>query len=86
MTKKRPSAIQEWVKEATTDADSYVLKLEDEDIGTEAVLSLVSTVFLLDYMFYESGGLCEKTVHGCFACQLCNVYCCGYVGLCKCYL
>ena len=85
LTKRRPSGVEELVQEVITDADSFVLTLEDTEVDTEALLSIFATVILLDYLLYENGGLCEGTTHGCMSCQLCNVYLCGYVGLWRCY-
>jgi hypothetical protein len=69
-------------KELFTDADNFVLNYNAELEVNEKV-TLMSTLLLLDFMFFEGDGNCQRKTGGGCSVKLCDIYCCGCICPCK---
>ncbi|KAH8047938.1 hypothetical protein JL720_15960 [Aureococcus anophagefferens] len=81
---RRRRATGELVQQSLTDADNFVLNFpKDTDKKTKA--AMLSSLLLLEYMFFEDEGAfaCDPVNCACkFKC--CDLYCCGCLTPCSC--
>ncbi|KAK7254090.1 phospholipid scramblase [Aureococcus anophagefferens] len=84
VTKEGARDFGELVQQSLTDADNFVLNFpKDTDKKTKA--AMLSSLLLLDYMFFEDEGAlaCDPVNCACkFKC--CDLYCCGCLTPCSC--
>lgn len=71
--KLKPKDLATQAREAVSDADKFRLTFPQNTSDDERA-SLVGTMVLLDYLFFETKGAIQFYPPGC---TLCNLYCCG---------
>jgi hypothetical protein len=84
VTKEGARDFGELVQQSLTDADNFVLNFpKDTDKKTKA--AMLSSLLLLDYMFFEDEGALACDPFNC-ACKFkcCDLYCCGCLTPCSC--
>jgi|Transcript_5872 hypothetical protein len=77
-------SVSDAVVEATTDADNFMISFP-KDVNVEYKALMLSSLLLLDYMFFESEGAFQFEPWNCvcvFRCCMC--YCCGCISPCSC--
>mmetsp|Transcript_35925 Transcript_35925/g.56051 ORF Transcript_35925/g.56051 Transcript_35925/m.56051 type:complete len:82 (+) Transcript_35925:314-559(+) len=70
------------MKEAFTDSDTYSLDFPPE-MPAEEKARLMTSVLLLDYMFFERDSDMIKFENGKLTLVCCNLFCCGCICPCK---
>jgi len=63
-----------------SDADKYVLQINDPNESLDTKLIILSSVMFIDYMFFEGETNCLMNWCTCppyCLCKLCDLYCCG---------
>lgn len=90
--KKKPSSFVGVMTEMFTDSDVYELTFTDPSIDSHQKAALMSSAFLLDYIFFErDGDKCgterdpQTGRNVCFI-TICNMYCFGMICPCRCKL
>eukprot|EP01062_Namystynia_karyoxenos_P001507 TRINITY_DN10515_c0_g1_i4.p1 TRINITY_DN10515_c0_g1~~TRINITY_DN10515_c0_g1_i4.p1 ORF type:complete len:427 (+),score=144.80 TRINITY_DN10515_c0_g1_i4:86-1282(+) len=85
ITKEKPEGFQQAVQEAMTDSDLFTLSFDNPQIPPRDKLLLLSTVLLLDYMFFEQNKPWEcDAINQTCTCTCCNMYLCGAYIPCTC--
>ena len=84
IVKKKPSSLAGGFKELITDADVFELSFKDPNLTPEQKATLLGTLLLTDYTYFEQGenDKCGVDEEGKFYINLCNCYFCGVVTPC----
>eukprot|EP01061_Rhynchopus_euleeides_P020402 TRINITY_DN331_c0_g1_i2.p1 TRINITY_DN331_c0_g1~~TRINITY_DN331_c0_g1_i2.p1 ORF type:complete len:333 (+),score=132.65 TRINITY_DN331_c0_g1_i2:64-1062(+) len=84
IVKERPEGAKQALAELVSDADIYTLHYTDQ-VNPSQKAVLLSSLLLLDYMFFESGSAfeCNPFEQSCTV-TCCNMYLCGMLIPCKC--
>ena len=83
ITKKKPSGFGAAMRELFTDSDLYTLEIHDATVTPQQKASLLGSLLLLDYMFFEKDNdmiYCENQK---LKINLCNCYCYGCLSPCE---
>eukprot|EP00756_Hemistasia_phaeocysticola_P032673 Hpha_TRINITY_DN16422_c2_g2::TRINITY_DN16422_c2_g2_i2::g.163645::m.163645 len=85
ITKERPEGLAQAVQEIMTDSDLFTLRFDNPQMAPRQKMLLLSTVLLLDYMFFEQNKPweCDPIEQSC-SCTCFNIYCCGSYQPCTC--
>lgn len=83
ITKKRPRNLKGAVREFFSDADLYTLEFTDPTIGAEEKATILSSLLLLDYMFFEKNNDMIECRDNALHINLANCFCFGCVCPCK---
>ena len=83
IVKEKPEDFSQAMKEIMTDSDLFTLTFKDPSLDQNKKLALLSTVLLLDYMFFEQNQPWEFDGSSCSV-TCCNMYICGSLQPCKC--
>ena len=75
IVKEKPSGAMGFLKEATNDADIFSLTLQKE-ISPDDKMVLLSSLLLVDYLFFEEGGMIECDGES-VTCICCYCFCQG---------
>lgn len=83
IVKEKPESMGQAMAEIMTDSDLFTLTYKDVTMDQNQKLQLLSTVLLLDYMFFEQNQPweCDGTS---LTITCCNMYLCGSLQPCKC--
>ena len=85
ITKKKPKSLSTMMREMLTDSDLYELEIHDTSITPQQRATLIGTLLMLDYMFFERDiDMCGIDGNGKPYINLCNCYMCG--AICPCQL
>ncbi|KAJ9469805.1 Glycine-rich protein A3 [Diplonema papillatum] len=84
ITKEKPENLSQAMTEIATDSDLFTLKFKDPSLQQNQKLTLLSSVLLLDYMFFEQNQPFECNPGGECSVTCCNMYLCGMLIPCKC--
>lgn len=84
IVKEKPQDLKAGIAELTTDADLFTMSFTQQ-MTPEQRMTMLSSLLLMDYMFFESNSAfeCNPLTQSC-AVTCCNVYCCGAIRPCKC--
>eukprot|EP01065_Artemidia_motanka_P036637 TRINITY_DN445_c1_g3_i1.p2 TRINITY_DN445_c1_g3~~TRINITY_DN445_c1_g3_i1.p2 ORF type:complete len:411 (+),score=159.03 TRINITY_DN445_c1_g3_i1:24-1235(+) len=85
ITKEKPEGFGQAVQEIMTDSDLFTLRFDNPNLPAQQKMILLSSVLLLDYMFFEQNKPweCDPIQQSCsFTC--CNMYLCGSYLPCTC--
>ena len=83
ITKEKPESLGQAMAEIMTDSDLFTLSFKDPSLDQQKKIQLLSTVLLLDYMFFEQNQPWECDGTSC-SITCCNMYICGALTPCKC--
>jgi len=83
LTKKKPDSFCSALTEMYSDADRFTLELP-ATMPSESRAALIASSILVDYMFFENGGVVERKPNGGTKCNLCDIYCFGCLCACHC--
>ena len=76
ITKKKPKNFSGVLTEMLTDSDLYELEIHDVSITPQQRATLIGTLLMLDYMFFERDiDMCGIDGNGKPYINLCNMYC-----------
>ena len=82
ITKRKPKGIRAAAREFFTDSDMYTLELHDPNVTPQQKASLLGSLLLLDYMFFERDNDMVRCEDGKLKINICNTFCYGC--LCPC--
>jgi hypothetical protein len=77
ITKQKPKSMKDAAKEAFGDSDMFIMEFKDPSLTAAQKASLLSSLFLLDFMFFELDNGMISCQDGGLVCTLCLCYCCG---------
>ena len=86
ITKMKPKSFADAMRELLTDSDLYELEIHDLSLSAQQRASLVGTLLLCDYMFFERDiDACSYNVFTKeLKISLCNCFCLGKIIPCQC--
>lgn len=84
ITKMKPKSFSGALREMLTDSDLYELEVHDTSLTPQQRATLIGTLLLMDYMFFERDiDMCGIDGQGRMYINICNCYCCGQVCPCQ---
>ncbi|GBG26453.1 Phospholipid scramblase 3 [Hondaea fermentalgiana] len=84
IVKKKPSDFQGALREAASDADTYMLEMP-KGITADQAASIIATTVLLDYLYFEDGApITFNLLNQSCTVNFCNCYCLGCTCPCSC--
>lgn len=83
ITKRKPSSMTGALREMLTDSDTYTLSVHDPSVPPQQRATLIGTLLLMDYMFFERDIDMCGVDNGKFYVNICNCYMCGCVCPCQ---
>jgi len=85
IVKEKPEGMQQMATEIMSDADLFTLTFNNPALGPDQRLTMISSLLLMDYMFFESNQPfeCDPISQSCSV-VCCNAYICGSIIPCKC--
>ena len=82
ITKLKPKSLTGAIREMLTDSDMFQFEVHDPSVTPQQRATLLGTLLLADYMFFERDiDQCGYN-DGCYI-NLCNCYCCGALYPCQ---
>jgi len=83
VTKQKPKSFKDAAKEVVGDSDMFSMEFKDPSLTVNQKATLLSTLFLIDYMFFEFDNGMLSCENGGIVCTLCLCYCCGCLTACN---
>jgi len=83
VTKLKPKSFKDAAKEALGDSDMYSMEFKDSSLTANQKATLLSSLFLVDFMFFELDNGMISCDNGGLVCTLFLCYCCGCLGACN---
>jgi len=83
ITKQKPKSLKDAAKEAFGDSDMFIMEFKDPSLTPTQKASLLGTLFLLDFMFFELDNGMLSCENGGVVCTLCLCYCGGCLVPCN---
>jgi hypothetical protein len=82
ITKLKPKSLTGAIREMLTDSDMFQFEVHDPSVTPQQRATLLGTLLLADYMFFERDIDQCGYDGGCYI-NLCNCYCCGALYPCQ---
>ena len=82
ITKLKPKSLTGAIREMLTDSDMFQFEIHDPSVTPQQRATLLGTLLLADYMFFERDIDQCGYDGGCYI-NLCNCYCCGALYPCQ---
>jgi len=77
VTKQKPKSFKDAAKEMVGDSDMYSMEFKDPSLTVNQKATLLSSLFLIDYMFFEFDNGMFSCPNGKPTCTICLCYFCG---------